>query len=261
MTRAGRYNPPHAQADARCVVPRGLVDRVRGAAGTAPDVGVRARRNADLAGPRRLRQGPLLGRVRLRARAGRGVQEQRVLSVPRRPARRRDVCGRSRQEARAHDARRDHQDREVLRRSGLHHPPAGSRRHLLHARRGEDEAARRVVAALADGRRTFARRAADRHRSRASRQGGRPRVRRSRRAHRRLRRRLQGTDRRRAVHARHHEGHAARKLVDGQEPHGDAVRAARERRRVQDRGSGAGSRMASAWAIHAARSGSSICCT
>ena len=48
-------------------------------------------------------------------------------------------------------------------------------------------------------------------------------------------RRLQGPDHRRALHAGDDEGHATRKLVDGQEPDGDALRAAREGRRLQDR--------------------------
>ena len=69
-----------------------------------------------------------------------------------------DLRGRSRQETRAHDARRHDAHGEVLRRSGLHHPSAGSRRHLLHAGRGEDTAAGRRDAAVADGRRAVAQR-------------------------------------------------------------------------------------------------------
>ena len=39
-------------------------------------------------------------------------------------------------------------------------------------------------------------------------------------------RRAQGPDRRRTLHARHHQGHAARELVDGEEPHRHARRPA-----------------------------------
>jgi hypothetical protein len=52
-----------------------------------------------------------------------------------------------------HGARRDG---EVLRRSGLHHPSAGSRRHLFHTGAGQDTRCRTRDAAVADGRRAVA---------------------------------------------------------------------------------------------------------
>ena len=58
--------------------------------------------------------------------------------------------------------------------------------------------------------------------------------------------RPQGPDRRRALHGRHHQRHAARKLVDGQEPHRDAGRSGDQGRRVLARRSGAGARLAAA---------------
>ena len=54
----------------------------------------------------------------------------------------------------------------------------------------------------------------------------------------------QGPDRRRALHAGHHQGHAARKLVDGQEPHRYAGRTGGEGRRVRPRRPRAGARLA-----------------
>ena len=83
---------------------------------------------------------------------------------------------------------------------------------------------------------------------------------RSRRADGRLRRRPQRAHHRRALHARHHEGHAARELVDGQEHHRDALRAARQGRHLHARAAGARVRWQQPGDPRAARSATSICC-
>ena len=83
-------------------------------------------------------------------------------------------------------------------------------------------AAGRGDAAVADGRQGRHDPASAVSGSREARRGGRRRVCRSRGDDRGFPGRAQGTHRRRAVRAGDHQRHAARKLVDGQEPGGDA---------------------------------------
>ena len=168
--------------------------------------------------------------------------------------------GRPREAARPDDARRRHANREVLRRSGLHHPSrritTGSTSRRLPVKTKLPDAASQPwpmgdepSAKPAAGHRSIARISTRRSTSPSP-----------------IPNALtaafivvyKGRDRRRTVHAGNHEGHAARKLVDGQEPDGDAVRAAGEGRRLQDRRAGARFPSGRSRAIRARRSGSRI---
>ena len=124
--------------------------------------------------------------------------------------------------------------------------PVGSRRRALQAGARSHDVARCRDASVADGRCAVHRAMAGRSRSREDAGGRRSRVRGSRGPHRGDGRALQGPDRRRALHGRHHQRHAARKLVDGQEPHRHAGRPGDQGWRVHTRRSGAGARLAAA---------------
>ncbi len=132
------------------------------------------------------------------------------------------------------------------RRPGLHHRESRIAGHSLHTRAGENHPAGRRVAALAGGRPGRCDRRAGGRRPRKTGRGRRRRIRRSRRPDGRFSRRPQGPDRRGTVRRRHHPGHAARELVDGQEPGGDAVRAAGQGRHVFARTARAGPALAKA---------------
>ena len=71
-------------------------------------------------------EGAVLGGIRLGARSGGGVREQRILPVSR-PTERRGVTYEvdRGEAARPHDARRRDANGEVLRRPGMHHPSRG----------------------------------------------------------------------------------------------------------------------------------------
>ena len=145
--------PPRAAAGRRRRVPAGVR---RAASGGAADPVAPSRHPlpvADLARRGQLRQGALLGRVRLGPRRGRDPREQRLLPDDRaRPEEAGHRRGRSAGEARARHRGRRHPHRRVLRRSGLRHPPRRARRHPLHAGAGAHDAARRRQPAVADGR-------------------------------------------------------------------------------------------------------------
>ena len=153
---------------------------------------------------------------------------------------------RSRPEDRPHVVGRHHPRSQVLRRPGLHHSQAGASgpADLLHARSGEDDASRCDVASVADGRSGGDVAPSAGGRSRKGGCGAGRGVCRSQCAHRRIHRRLQGPHHRRALHAWHHQGHAARKLVDGEEHRVNALLAAGEGRHLSARSAGAGSRVA-----------------
>ena len=148
-------------------------------------------------------------------------------------------------QARAGHAEGRHAHGGVLRRSGLRHPSRGPRRRPLHADAGAHARCPTPTRhAVADGRCPAGDAVGRAARPRRRERRGRPGVRGSRGPHRRDGRRAQGADRRRALHGRHHQGHAARELVDGQEPDRHARRAGGHARALRARRPRAGARLA-----------------
>ena len=133
--------------------------------------------------------------------------------------------------------------------------------HLLHARRRQDDAARRDDAAVADGRSPSIRRRAVRASITRSVDAAVDAAFADPAA---LTAAFVVLHKGRIVGERymagHHQGHAARELVDGEEPDGDALRAAGEGRRSTRSSSRRRCRSGRSRATRARRSASSICC-
>ena len=109
---------------------------------------------ADLARRRQLRQGPLLGGVRLGPRRWRRCAENSAYFLMTEPDRKKPVTADVDRQAKRVRVTVEGVTRTaaLLRRSGLRHPPAGRGRRPLHAGAGAHDAARRRDPAVADGR-------------------------------------------------------------------------------------------------------------